>query len=714
MFENELKTELLGVNALNFASDNNSSSRAQMFSSHFSQRLTIEGATENRIQTGAEQEFAKYVFSVKMPVTGRVISVIDRYPTTLGEGSIPANPESYLIYEDIATGEVGCLSIPKFISYHQYFGFELKPTDHMIKLVSNPSQGTIIEKDTVLMQPSSVSHNGGYKYGIMLNVCFMSHPAVAEDGILISEDVLPRLRFKVYEKRVVEFGKNSYPLNLYGDLHNYKPFPEIGDEVRSDGLLMMLRTIDEDIAPVDLSIYDAREPDFIFDKAVYGRGPYGKVIDVRVYHNEDITGPTPTNMMSSMNKYDRAMRGFYQEVLDITNKLAYERKKKLGVSKLDMKPELHQLVLEALVHLDNNGSMKRQQKLNLEYRKNPLDEYRIEFVIEHTITPTTGFKLTGLNGDKGVICRVEKPENMPIDMNGNRADIVMDDRSTIARTNLGRLYQPYINAAARDVTQTIRKQLNTRHQKGYKLVEEVKNIYQTDPHAFAGIYNWLTTFYGLVNDQQKEVYQNASVDDQIQHIADVIEDGIYFHYPIENQKEKIDVVKNIERLYPPVYGPISYVDGNGNRITTKKKVRIAPMYMMLLEKIADDWSSVASGRLQHFGVLSPMTKSEKYATPWRNSPVRTVCESGYRILASYCGREAIAEIMDRNNNPITHKQVVWNILSSATPGNIKEVVDRNVVPLGGSKPLQLFKHFSMCAGFEVVYEPEDMTAPVRN
>ena len=96
---------------------------------------------------------------------------------------------------------------------------------------------------------------------------------------------------------------------------------------------------------------------------------------------------------------------------------------------------------------------------------------------------------------------------------------------------------------------------------------------------------------------------------------------------------------------------------------------------MLLDKIADDWSSVSSGKLQHFGVLAPMTKTEKFALPYRNSPVRTIGETEGRIFSGYCGREAIAEMMDRSNSPNTQRAVVWNILNSQNPTNIDKIVD---------------------------------------
>jgi DNA-directed RNA polymerase beta subunit len=43
------------------------------------------------------------------------------------------------------------------------------------------------------------------------------------------------------------------------------------------------------------------------------------------------------------------------------------------------------------------------------------------------------------------LCQIAKPEDMPVDQNGNRADIIMDPNSTVSRMNLGRVYEMYIN-----------------------------------------------------------------------------------------------------------------------------------------------------------------------------------------------------------------------------------------------------------------------------
>jgi hypothetical protein len=166
------------------------------------------------------------------------------------------------------------------------------------------------------------------------------------------------------------------------------------------------------------------------------------------------------------------------------------------------------------------------------------------------------------------------------------------------------------------------------------------------------------------------------------------------------------MVKALEQYYPQTFSTVTYKTEEGKVEETIQKIRISSLYMLLLEKIADDGSSVASARMQHSGVLSPVTRSEKFAHPHRNSPTKTVGETENSIHACYVGRMGIAETMDRNNNPLAHRMMYGNILSSMKPTDIQVSVDRNIVPLGGSKAIQLFTHICMCMGFKPTYIPE--------
>lgn len=685
---NQLGAENLSVIGLNPWPGHDSSSRIQMFASHLGQHLICKGLTERYCQTGMEAEFGKYTLNVKMPVDGRIIKIIDRHKRTIGQDSITENPQTIVIYEDEATKEVGIITLPKYCSFHQYMGFEYKAQPGLQMLVP----GQYVPEGTVFLDSPAVTENGGYMYGMELNMAFMSHPAVSEDGIMISRDVLDRLKFKIYDTRIVEWGSKDFPLNMYGTVDNYKAFPDIGEYVRPDGLLAVLRTHDKHMAVVEQSVYDLMEPDHMFDHAVYAPGG-GKIVDIRIHHEDNTNSPTPMGMEKQADKYDRARKVFYKEIL-----AEYFRLKGSRGTSLLLHPDFHRLIVEALAATDESTT----QKITKLFRRAPLDDYRLEFVIEYEITPTVGYKLTDCHGGKGVICKIAEPHEMPIDEVGNRADMVMDANSSISRMNYGRLYEHYYNACSRDVVKTLYKMLGS--EKGDKqLFGKLTNLFNDDRAGWNKLYDYLLGYYSIVTPRTFKRMSEIPDDRKFNHLLSVMKKALYLYLPTDNEPESMDIVRQLQKYYRPTYGPVSYVGNSGRRVVTKKPVRISSMYIMLLEKIGDAWSAVPSGKLQAFGILSQITKSDKFSQPVRNQAVKAIGETEGRILVSYGGQMLVAELMDRNNNPTTHKEMVMNLINAPIPTNIPSLVDRVKIPYGGAKPIQLVAHIAMCGGWKHVY-----------
>ena len=654
--------------------------------------LVIGGSSERTIQSGMEREYGKYTFKVEMPCNGLILDIIERYPQTLGQNGINHNPQTVVIYEDVDTKEVGIVNLADYCSNHQYFGFRyaVKPGTNKIKI------NATIPKGTIFLDSPSITDEGGYKYGVQANIAYMTHPASAEDGVVISEDFLPKLGFRTYETRVVDWGKKKFALNLYGDENNYKPFPDIGDVVREDGVLMALRTYDPvELAIVEQGIHSTRNIDYTFDTTIYANGPGGRVIDIRINHDLADSNFADVHMDGQAQKYDKARRAFYLRIMETWRKLKYRRGDALQIT-----PEFHQLVVQAQSVISEGGK-QRVAKL---YRKAPLDTYRVEFVIEYDIVPSTGFKLTDIHGGKGVICAIAKKETMPVDADGNRADIIMDPNGTINRANPGRLYEQYYNASARDTHKRLCAMLGikpfTKQTPAYNVINKLPK------EAVQAAFSYLYNFYKIVSPQMSGWFDDGKIEaTNEEYLSEIVELGITLYIPTDNQVMSEDAVMQLEQYYRPTYGPVSYIGNSGNRVTTVNNVRIGSMYFILLEKIGDDWSSVSSGKLQHFGVLSQLTRGDKYSKPARHQAVRGAGEAEVRIFVSYIGPTFVAELMDRNNNPKTHKLMVEKLLQTNTPGNVTNLVDRRVIPFGGSKPLQLLKHLLQTGGAQFKYMP---------
>ena len=384
---NELRPEFLSSAGMVIKPADLSSSRAQMLGSHLGQMLVLNEPEVRRLLTGNEREFGRSTFKIKMPVDAEIIRIIPKYRSGLGQGSIQNNPLDIVIYEDIETKELGIVSIPRYSIKHQHFGFRYKDTAARAKL----TRGAHIAAGTVLADSPNIDENNDYRFGINVETAFMTVPGIIEDGIVISRSLQRKMSSKGYETRSVSWGAKKYPLNLYGDYDNYKPFPDIGDPIHPHGLLFALRDYNDLLAAVEMTPKALQEPDYHYDELVYATGANGRVVDVQVYRDHRLINrsPTPTGMEVQAARYHDAQMLFYQQLLEVYN----EQKRQRGTAPR-LTPEFSRLLVEALSMRPNSA----RNKVTMLHRLEPLDEWRVEITYEYDVIPDEGSKITDLFG----------------------------------------------------------------------------------------------------------------------------------------------------------------------------------------------------------------------------------------------------------------------------------------------------------------------------
>lgn len=292
---------------------------------------------------------------------------------------------------------------------------------------------------------------------------------------------------------------------------------------------------------------------------------------------------------------------------------------------------------------------------------------------------------------------------MPRNSDGTYADVVTDGTSVIKRMNVGRLYEHQISGAARDVSLRMRKIIGRdKVTKEWLLNQDDKLIEQ--------LWNMSMQLHSCIGGVQYQTYLAlTSKEDICEVLEDQINTYVKIFLPINHNKSLHQISTDIEKVVKPTYGKVIFNDPEtGKEYISDKKIRIGSLYFILLNKIADDGSSVAIAKQQHFGVLTSSTKHDKYSNAWRNSPVRTDGESEVRIKLGYAGEELEAETMDLSNSSMSQREIYNNILTAEKPSNIERIIDRSKFPLGTSKPLQIIQHSLMCAGFrmESIPDPE--------
>ena len=270
----EVKLEFLGVSGINPFIANNSSPRAVMDFNHISSRPSLLYPDEHLIKTGIEYELGKYINDVKTEHDSVVRAIIPKF---MGTGF--SSDEGIMLVEYYRNDRLTLdyIELTGQKSSHGFFGYPLTSTPEFESI----TYGSAIPANTVLKKAASYGKEGSYNFGVNANVAFMTHPSVAEDGFVVREGYLDKLRYSNVTKRVIYLTKNNIPVNTYGDDEVFKMFPDIGQQVRQDGLLCAIRERNDWFSVTDLSNKGLRDIDYTFDELIYV--PKGSVIvDVEV------------------------------------------------------------------------------------------------------------------------------------------------------------------------------------------------------------------------------------------------------------------------------------------------------------------------------------------------------------------------------------------------------------------------------------------------
>ena len=696
----KLKEEMISFHSLNPFIDTVSSSRGYMMSAHYAQSLTIKHGDEKIIQTGLEKQFGDNTFSKKAETDIRIIKSIKRY-NGIDINSVSQCVETLLIVENLENNELDFISIPYYHKLHPYFGFKYVKNEELLnKLRTND----IVPKDTVFADTPAVDKNKGYKYGVNANVALINLPETTEDGIIISDRLQQKMAHDVFETRIVEFGSKSFPLNIYGDENNYKSFPEIGDLINDDSVVMVLRDYDQELAPALLSKKDVREYDPIFDKAFYVKGPgeiktvygeqvtYGEIVDIKVYTSQKYEKDLYTGVDANIAKYAISLKRFYQEIIDTYEELRLDHYKRYGNYEIPISEQLHKLIVDAYAVANPS-----KHKITYSSKNEELDSVRIEFTIAyHSIVPVKASKISDSHGSKGVIVQIKSLDQMPFTyVNGEKviADVVMDPSSVVSRMNPGRIYEQYFNAISRKTQYEIRKVMNYPNTKFTK--DEIN----------AG-WNILLGLLEIIGTEQYVGYKEVK-DDKVKR--DILEEcltkEVFILYKISTEKRPYQVVTDVQgTIYEPEIQPVHIPQADGSVKVTHENIIIAPIYTILLFKTGENYLSVAGSKLNHFGMPIGVTGATRNYIPWRASPTRILSETGSRLISAYTNRYVLAELKDRANSIPSHKAAYLNILEAEQPTNINKLIDRRVQPYGDDSSLELVNNIFNSAGLKIDYK----------
>ena len=394
----------LGLHALNPFIHAISSPRGYMMSSHLSQVVPLLFGDERITMSGVDTNLSENTFSIKAEADYRVIKVIPRYNVIGGVDKINSK---LIIVQNIETNQLDYIDVPYNFQLHQTFGFKYKWSKELKNLYPND----IIEKDTILADSPTVRPNKGYAFGCLGNLALLTIPETSEDAVVVSEDFARKMAYHTYEKRVIEYdGNTKFPLNLYGDKDNYKPFPGIGEYINEDSVVMCLRKVDKLTTLSTLSNEDLMDYDPLFDIPTYVREPgrvlfkpndegeilldTGKVVDVKVYHNPKSKKESINSLDPYVRNYALAYKKFYKDIIDTVQTTSVNFKQTYKKD-IPMSPRLKRMLMDAQAITNENNN-----KIKFNHRNEVCDTVRIEITVQNLVIPGVSAKISDLAGSE--------------------------------------------------------------------------------------------------------------------------------------------------------------------------------------------------------------------------------------------------------------------------------------------------------------------------
>jgi hypothetical protein len=454
--------------------------------------------------------------------------------------------------------------------------------------------------------------------------------------------------------------------------------------------------------------------DYFFDEFVYieAHTRNARVIDVEVWKPEndpleqqptpEEQGMTPTD---DVTRFDNARRQYHKRILDAYDKIIRDNRKVNKTPKFSKK--FSRLIRDSAGATSEMPGLGRL-KLVPNYNGQQLNTCRIVIKYTYDVVPTIGFKATGCWGDKGVICKVLKREQMPMDQYGVVAEVLSAPVVSINRMNPPKVFEQYYNFQCMRMEERVREMIkrdssDDGYREAYKLL---MSFYEVLSKPF---YDKLIEFNGMGNDIRRVK----------RHVNSVVEDMMYIYLPSHTQNIGVEGVGDIEDRFPSDYGPVTFYNEKGDLRRTRSKIRIGANYMIVLEKTGHDWSAVDAPRRQVHGVPAKMSQKDRHALPWRYQAIRLMGEAEVRNQAGILGGEYMADQVDRPNNPKALYQIFSNIMNTDRPTDIERVVDREEIPVGNSLALSYLNNTMYCAGAQFAYFdvdrlgiPPDVAQPV--
>ena len=674
ILEDDLKIQdkHAGIGALNPMGVQMAASRGNMGNTQLSKTVAVEGLEPPIILTGHEQSMIHALKQGKIEGSIVVLKRLDKV--------INGHRVSSFIFFYNEEDEIDIIEIPKFETLDNKMLFEHKNTD----IMDNLEPGDELDDPILTTTPSNV--DGYNAFGVPLEVVFANINEVGEDAIIISESAAEKFSFWMTKEVVINKSKYEHFKNIYGNDAVWKGFPDIGEEVREDGIIYDMFSLSTDMnyhSLDNLRTDYVKEPTPIDNNVSYGKGI---VYDINV-----ITQPRVKHREAMLGVNDQVE--FYKEELIKHKKeliRTYEdicKNEGMGIfdTSLRFSPELSLLISDAFTYdIEGMGAKYGLKNGTLPIRrmlfKNKLNDTLITIKMRYKVVPGKGYKLSDMHGAKGIIAMVLPDEDMP-------CECILNPLAVSDRTIPSRLAETYLAG----VTRVVRKEALAKLDESYSEANVDNAI------------NYIVGYYNIVTPKLGSVLNSYNHKDRLEFMTDLKDSELH----INKRFEDADFIKLYEEIEASPYAKV-YIEGvikipNVKPIDITGKTSRGILYTTLLNNLPTSSMATDKPRINSLG-LSPSTSKEvKNKYPYNMQATKILSEPETKIITSYCTPFLIAELRDRMSSTERQLAQCVALLKEKDPANIPVLLDRKKYPFIAGIGTEIMNAIYVTGGFKLTH-----------
>lgn len=712
-------------------SDTISGARAAMVGGHMKSAVPLDNPEHTLHFTGADTEYAKYVFNHVVEDAGEVVQYTNRngrqqraiFTRTPRRGD--STPLQRAIFFRRATLGEGGRPVIDLIETTVH-------TDHDHIFTSMQQESPLMQRllrgDTNVLEQGkdltvlNCQKDGEFVDGVNLITVPVSHPENIEDAYIISTTAARSMHGFGYRRITMPMRDGDVLLDTMGyraadGRWVPKYFPDVGEAILSSGLVIAKRQYDPLFAGIDMSAGELQHPSPFYDQCEYVdadpeylQNPSdengSRVVDIKVWRNETMVKNGNNNIRCTeenktlLDEYAYGLKDYYASILRfyfsyqgdviwspkasllIRTALASDCHEVFHEFQREVRDELQRSVRRHENKPDYvDNSMKKLNEAPERSLKDAVTNYTIEIVVRYPIPVTVSSKITDRSGTKGIVGAVVPDEDMPLDEFGQRIHCMRSTNAIMRRSTYAAPYHIFWSAAS--------EQLKLR-------MKPMLEADQVD-EAWALLIEYLECY----NEKwsQAIALSHQTRDKKLELFEQIYQTSIRIWLPHELPKSRLEICEGLGQ-FTPKRTKLLMTDYRGRKVWTKNTFYSGYVETLRLDKTGREFSSMSSMYTNYLGAIDA-SGAGAGSYPMKYKAIKFGGEAERRLLEAYL-KGAFDEIHNRANSPDVHRAVVRGLYTSHTPTSPGYLIDRNKFPMGQSQIDKLVENIHRCEGFQLV------------